>query len=225
MRQFTKYGDSSAARANLALLADSGTAVPQYRDAFRCLGEILGQSVLMQHSDGCGRMVLACAAEDADWLASGVLSVLGEITPLAVFWNDRVTVAESADGKKTEISPIVKFYLDSSEPCDTLIIVKSIINTSCVVKTQLMRLLDVCQPQRILILAPVMFRDADQSLRDEFPQSVSSKMEFLALAIDDEREGSVVLPGVGGMVYPRLGLGDGHTKNAYMPNLVWSRML
>lgn len=65
-----------------------------------------------------------------------------------------------------------------------------------------------------------------KSLRKEFPISVSNKFEFVTLAIDTEKDQNQnIIPGVGGMVYPKLGLGDSHDKNKYMPELVKSRIL
>lgn len=226
MRTFSKYGSSEDAYRLLDMLSSNDTSVADYCDAFEGLGEILGRSLLHTQEYVGARMMLACAAEDADWLATGVMRGLQrEDMPIAVFWNDRVSIATLPDGNKVEISPIVKSYEDECEACDTLIIVKSIISTSCVVKTQLMRLLDSKQPTKIVVMAPVMFKDSDKHLRSEFPEDVAQKMEFFTLATDDERDGNVVIPGVGGMVYPRLGLGDAKQKNGYMPNLVWSRMI
>ena len=58
-----------------------------------------------------------------------------------------------------------------------------------------------------------------------YPESVNSKFEFKTFAIDEDRlENGEVLPGIGGMVYPRLGLGDITTKNSYIPEMVMNRM-
>lgn len=224
MRTFTKYATAVDTKQILRVLCDFRTNVDEYRNAFEHLGKVLGQAMVL-NDRLVERMMLACAAEDADWLASGVLQGMQqEKMPLAVFWNDRVSVATLPDGRKIEISPIIKSYVDDVNECDTLIIVKSIISTSCVIKTQLMRLLDMVHPQKIIVLAPVMFKGADEKLKCEFPKAVSSIMEFITLAIDDERDGNIVIPGVGGMVYPKLGLGDGRQKNSYMPNIIWSRI-
>lgn len=86
-----------------------------------------------------------------------------------------------------EYSPIIKSYVELVDNCQTLIIVKSIISTSCVVKTQLSRLINSIDPQKIFIVAPVMYMNAEKSLRKEFPISVSNKFEFVTLAIDTEK--------------------------------------
>lgn len=62
--------------------------------------------------------------------------------------------------------------------------------------------------------------------KQEFPASISDKFNFLTFAIDtlkDKEKG--IIPGVGGMVYPKLGLGDMHEKNKYIPDLVKERMM
>jgi hypothetical protein len=69
-----------------------------------------------------------------------------------------------------------------------------------------------------------MYKDGVPNLMREFPEEISSKFHFITFAVDDEREGSEVIPGIGGMVYPRLGLGDMGTKNRYIPEMVLRKM-
>ena len=168
--------------------------------------------------------MLACASEDADWLARGVLESLSQKeVSLAVFWNERITLNASTG---LEYSPIIKSYIEPIDKCRTLVVVKSIISTSCVVRTQLTRLINDIYPQEIYIVAPVMYKDAQANLKKEFPASISDKFNFLTFAIDtlkDKEKG--IIPGIGGMVYPKLGLGDMHEKNKYIPNLVKERMM
>lgn len=170
-------------------------------------------------------IMLACASEDADWLARGVMEGMGKgSVPLSVFWNDRATVFEN-ESEKIEITPIVKSYEEPIEHCRVLIVVKSIISSSCVVKTQLTRLVGKTHPEHIVIVSPVMYKDGIPNLKAEFPGEISDKFQFLTFAVDDDRNDSgEVLPGVGGMVYPRLGLGDLSKKNSHLPQLVLGRM-
>ena len=58
----------------------------------------------------------------------------------------------------------------------------------------------------------------------EFPDEINSKFHFFSFAIDDERKGSEVIPGIGGVVYPCLGLGDIEAKNHYIPEMVLSKL-
>ena len=168
--------------------------------------------------------MLACASEDADWLARGVLKSLSQKeVSLAVFWNERITLNAFTG---LEYSPIIKSYIEPINKCRTLVVVKSIISTSCVVRTQLTRLINDIYPQEIYIVAPVMYKDAQANLKKEFPASISDKFNFLTFAIDtlkDKEKG--IIPGIGGMVYPKLGLGDMHEKNKYIPDLVKERMM
>lgn len=70
-----------------------------------------------------------------------------------------------------------------------------------------------------------MYKDGMPNLIREFPDSISSKFTFVTFAIDEERLSSgEVIPGVVGMVYPRLGLGDVATKNTYLPDMVMNRL-
>lgn len=208
-------------------LADKSTGVEDYRNAFSKLGVELGKILTSEIEEmRPEEIMLVCASEDADWLAAGVECGIGKgDLKKSVYWSTREIVYEDENGDKLEISPIVKAYEEPIENCRLLVVVKSIISTSCVVKTQLTRLIGKINPERIAILAPVMYKDGLPNLMSEFPVSVNSKFEFLTFAIDEDRlENGEVVPGIGGMVYPRLGLGDIATKNSYIPEMVMSRL-
>ena len=228
MRQFKnlQYGDEAIIKASLNALADKKTGVDKYRDAFRLLGIELGKVLASEYkSISANQTMLVCASEDADWLANGVEAGLGKgELKKSVYWSSREIVHVNEDGSKIEISPIEKAYEEEINDCQLLIIVKSIISTSCVVKTQLTRLIGRVSPKRIAIVAPVMYKDGVPNLRQEFPEEINSKFHFVTFAIDDERVGSEVIPGVGGMVYPRLGLGNMEEKNHYIPKMVLSKL-
>lgn len=208
----------------MQVLLEPEVSIEDYRDAFYQLGKALGMCLNEKTKEKYGNTMLACASEDADWLTHGVLDVLScKNISLSVFWNERITL----DAKSNlEYSPIVKSYIEPIENCETLILVKSIISTSCVVKTQVTRLVNEIHPEKIYIVAPVMYKDAEKSLRNEFPNAIADKFEFVTFAIDSEKDAKqCVIPGVGGMVYPKLGLGDSHAKNKYIPDLVKNRLV
>ena len=229
MRRFENLQNANEqlVRCMLDKLADKSTGVDDYRDAFCKLGVELGK-VLASEIDGiCSEeIMLVCAAEDADWLATGVETGMGKgDLKKSVYWSTRETVYAGENGEKLEISPIVKAYEEPIEHCSLLVVVKSIISSSCVVKTQLTRLIGKVNPERIVIMAPVMYKDGMPNLIKEFPESVSSKFEFLTFAIDEDRlDNGEIVPGIGGMVYPRLGLGDIVAKNSYIPEMVMNRL-
>lgn len=221
-----QYGDEETIRKSLNILADKTTGVEAYRNAFEMLGIELGKALAQKVNDvPAQETMLVCASEDADWLAKGVENGLGKgKLPVSVYWSTRNTVYQSEHGEKIEISPIVKAYEEPIAKCRLLVIVKSIISSSCVVKTQLTRLIDRIHPEMIVIMAPVMYKDAQSNLLREFPEEITKKFHFLKFAVDEDRQGNEVIPGIGGMVYPRLGLGDINKKNQYIPNMVRMRM-
>ena len=221
MRVQSKYFTSNAGLLLNNLIADSSISPNEYRTTFYQIGKELA-SIINTITHPLSSTLIACASEDADWLAKGLQDGLAvKDTSLAVFWNERHSLSED---KSIEFSPIVKSYIEDIHNCQTLIIVKSIIVNACVVKTQLSRLITEINPKEILFVAPVMYKDAEQSLRNEFPPSISNKFRFISLAIDDEiNEKGEVIPGIGGMVYARLGLGDVFNKNKYMPEIVKQR--
>ena len=221
-----QYGDEKKIRKYLDILTDKTTSVEEYRNAFEILGVELGRALVHKVGDiPAEETMLVCASEDADWLAKGVENGLGKgELPVSVYWNTRNTVYKSENGEKIEISPIVKAYEEPIEKCRLLIIVKSIISSSCVVKTQLTRLIDRIHPEMIVIMSPVMYKDAQPNLLKEFPNEISNKFQFIQFAVDEDRQGNEVIPGIGGMVYSRLGLGDINKKNQYIPLMVKMRM-
>ena len=221
-----QYGDEKVIRKSLDALADKTTGVEAYRNAFETLGVELGRILAQKVGDVLAKeTMLVCASEDADWLAKGVENGFGKgELPVSIYWSTRNTVYQSENGEKIEISPIVKAYEEPIAKCRLLVIVKSIISSSCVVKTQLTRLIDRIHPEMIVIMAPVMYKDAQPNLLKEFPEEISNKFHFLQFAVDEDRQGDEVIPGIGGMVYPRLGLGDINKKNQYIPHMVRMRM-
>lgn len=229
MRRFENLQNTNEqlVRCLLDKLADKSTGVNDYRDTCQKLGVELGK-ILSSEIEYIRpeEIMLVCASEDADWLAAGVESGIGKGNlKKSVYWNNREIIYDSEDGEKLEISPIVKAYEEPIDNCRILVVVKSIISSSCVVKTQLTRLIGKINPEKIAILAPVMFKDGVPNLMSEFPESVNSKFVFKTFAIDEDRlDNGEVVPGIGGMVYHRLGLGDIAKKNSYIPEMVKSRL-
>ena len=166
-------------------------------------------------------ILMVSTAEDADFLQRGInqtLSRYGIPTKLAVFWNHHHQLSDNSS-----VAPIVHQYLQTGfETATTLVVVKSIISGSCVVRTNLIELMDsLPNLQDIYILAPVMHKDAQHKLKAEFPEVISDKFRFITFAIDAQRtKNGEVLPGIGGQVYERLGLGQQPVLTGYLPEVV-----
>lgn len=217
--------NTDLSKAQLAKLADKETSPDGYKQAMTMLGERLGEVVSSKIADSSTTLYLGCTVEDADYLAKGMLGPLEnsfQSVNLACFWNERFSPFNVASVKA---SPIIRKY---TEPHQTdinhLIVVKSIISGGCVVKTNLTDLIQTIHPEKIFIVAPVIYAGAEERLATEFSSSVHEKFQFIYLAEDDERssEGEVI-PGIGGMVYERLGFSGQEAKNSYIPELVKTR--
>jgi uracil phosphoribosyltransferase len=226
MRQLSQYAqNSNEIKSLLDSLVDKHTPSQDYANSFYQLGGALSDFIKNTNTlSSETRVTLACSSEDADWLSKGILDHLEQYVAkinLAVFWNVRANVSQNSD---LAIAPIVKTYIESLENIDILIICKSIINTSCVVRTNLTYLIERITPKRILIASPVLFENAIQNLENEFPKAISNKFEFFYFAEDNEVTATgEVIPGIGGSVYHRLGLEDGARKNKYIPTIVKQR--
>lgn len=226
-RQLSNFVNSdSAILSYLEDLANKNIESERYRLVMKKLGNKLGQIILNRVIDSPrNSLYLASTVEDADFLAKGIILQLEDYFPnigYACFWNKRFSPFGISDLK---VAPILKRYQEPSpNNIDYLIIVKSIISGACVVKTNLINLIQKINPNRILIVAPVMYIDAEEKLKVEFELEISNKFEFIYFAKDNERtpEGEVI-PGIGGSVYERLGFQGQDDKNTYIPELVRSR--
>lgn len=180
------------------------------------LGRIVGMQIPPEH-----QCLVVSTAEDADYLSTGVIESLeaDHDTLAAVFWNHHYSVNGS------NIAPIVHHFIQPGfESAKAIIFVKSIISTSCVVRTNILSLLESVKPDHIYVVAPVMYVDAEQALRSEFPASISDGFRFVYFAMDEERTTSGnVVPGIGGQVYQLLGMQDQPARIGYLPNLVKKR--
>lgn len=225
-REYTQFAGAKE-KALLNALADKNSGVDSYRQSMYQLGESLGNVVLSQIVKNSDSAYLACTAEDADFLAKGILrqleSNIAKVT-LACFWNKRFKPFGISD---LQVAPILKRYLEPSESqIDNLIIVKSIISGACVVRTNLNDMIERISPQQIFIVAPVIYTGAEERLQQGFPEYVYNKFRYVYLAEDDEKTSEgIIVPGIGGEVYDRLGFGSQDDKNRSTPELVKQRRL
>jgi hypothetical protein len=138
MRQLTPFAQKSeTVKHLLEILIDRNTRENEYASSFYELGKILSSIIKQQHDITGSKIMLACSSEDADWLSKGILDNLSTIQSdikLAVFWNLRVNPLEN---KEIAIAPIVKSYIEPILEADYLVICKSIISSSCVVRTNI----------------------------------------------------------------------------------------
>ena len=122
------YETNSETIQQIQALSKPDISVEDYRHSFYLVGEALGKLLNERTHGEYGNTMLACASEDADWLARGVLKSLSQKeVSLAVFWNERITLNVSTG---LEYSPIIKSYIEPINKCRTLVVVKSIIRTN-----------------------------------------------------------------------------------------------
>lgn len=205
-------------------LADNNVNSVEYAETMNNLGAIFGNIINGSIAEST-KIAVASTVEDADFLGKGVVDVLeksGNDVLLTVFWNKRFKPNQE---NNISVAPIIKeFHEKGYEDAHILIIIKSIISSSCVVRTNLTRLIEVSKPDRIIVVAPVLLKGAIQSLEGEFDSKISSKFEYLYFAQDDEKtDDGYVFPGIGGDVYKRLGFKDQTSKNHYIPTIVKER--
>lgn len=229
-RTFTAFADQDSSVRLLLddLLRLASNDVDSYRQHMRELGAHLATSILPLLDRAPAKNVcVVCSVEDADFLARGLIetleaSSLDAATRMICLWSQRIRT------DAVSIAPVLRSYTEEFDRNDAVfIIVKSIISGACVVKTHLTRALTASDPKRVFVAAPVMLAGAEQRLAREFPDAVSSRFEFVHFATDTDKtpDGNEVVPGIGGSVYERLGLGDETAKNRYTPDIVKERRL
>lgn len=193
----------------------------EYRSLMTSLGEELA-AVVVSRVESNDRLLLVCTNEDADFLARGLLRGLeraGKMQiALACFWNERKRIGD------VDVAPIVRRYIEPASEIDVFVVVKSIISSACVVRTNISELVYDYRPKRIIVAAPVVLAGATRNLEDEFDTSIAQRFEYVWFAQDDERKSDgEVVPGIGGSVYELLGIGTSATKNTFVPELVRER--
>jgi len=213
---------TSNVEALLATLTDKSVTSSVYRETMFEIGKFMGQE-LSKKLDPNKSYCVASTVEDADFLSKGIIESIKEnafSVYLVCFWNDRINL------NGTSVAPIYNKYHDNGfESSDSLIVVKSIISGSCVVKTNITALIESVKPEKIFVLAPVMHKDSAVKLEKEFPIQITSLFNYFTLATDEHRDcKGEVLPGIGGSVYERLGFSGQADKNSYIPKIVHERM-
>lgn len=195
-----------------------------YRQTMYKLGLHLAEELipkLDRHRSYC----LASTAEDADYLAKGlsdgILKFVKKVS-IACFWNDHHTPIKG----EASTAPIIKKFIDTSAlDADDIIIVKSVMSGSCVVKTNITELIQNMTPNVVYIASPVAHVKAEEKLKMEFSSDVSDKFDFTFLAKDEIRDANgEVIPGIGGDIYSLLGFKNQDLKNRYTPRTVLERI-
>jgi len=206
-------------------LVDPKTKSKEYAQVMYALGNELGLLLLQKIDASKDKIALASTVEDADFLGKGIIDVLeqnGKKVLLTVFWNKRFKPNEE---NNITVAPIIKeFHDEGYRNVDTLIIIKSIISNSCVVRTNLTKLIEEVNSGQIFIAAPVLLRGAINNLEGEFDDEIVKRFDYLYFAEDDKKnKDGFVDPGIGGDVYKRLGFESQNKKNRFIPQIVRER--
>ncbi|NWO06632.1 MAG: hypothetical protein HLX50_13365 [Alteromonadaceae bacterium] len=216
-----KYKGRGDINSYLDKLIAPSVSVSEYRDSMYCLGKYLAETLLSKLNPDESYCIVS-TAEDADFLSKGLIEVLRSRVKdlkIACFWNFH---SQPVKGGESTAPILRKFIEKGAEAADNLIVTKSVISGSCVVKTNLTALIENMSPRSIYVVAPVMHKDATTKLAREFPPGISQKFDYEYFATDVERdpETNEVIPGIGGNVYQLLGFQSQTQKNRYMPEIL-----
>ncbi len=215
-RIYSKYIDSEAITSLENLITTKSSEI--YQLTMIKLGAKLG-TILDKKLPKESSCLVASTAEDADYLTQGILNSLkpSHKTMAAVFWNNHYKIP---DGES--VAPVVHQYLEPGyDEAKSLVVAKSIISGSCVVRTNILFLIEKLKVEKIYIVAPIIHNQSEQLLRKEFPEGISSLFEFIFLAEDSFKDDTgEVKPGIGGQIYKLLGMEDQPARTSFMPKLV-----
>lgn len=205
----------------LRALTNPALSPERYGATFYSIGKEMGKLVKGHLQKANSNVKLVCTSEDADFLARGILKTLAisNIYPsITVFWHRRWSVG------KVNIAPIIMRYEEPITDCDTMIVVKSIISSSCTISTQITDLFDRLTPKTTLIVAPVIYQHSIQNLMSDFPKRISDTFKIIYLREDNQLEGNIVIPGIGGDIEQRLGIQHNVNEVERIPFIVKKRI-
>lgn len=149
-----------------------------YSKQLRSLGELLGKRIEQETPLNKGRVMLACMPEDADSLANGMIKSLDQLeVRMSIFW---LGDAETPSETEKQYCFVKTSYIEPIERCETLIVAKTIIDSSCELTTLLMRCISIFEPQNICIASIVMSEAAKEEIQRNFPQEINKKMRFVS---------------------------------------------
>lgn len=149
-----------------------------YSKQLRSLGELLSKQVRREIPMNEGKAMLACIAEDADGLGSGMTKSLDQLEArMSIFWLEN---AETPSETEKQYCFIKTSYIEPIERCETLIVAKTIIDSSCELTTLLMRCISIFEPQNICVASIVMSEAAKEEIQRNFPQEINKKMRFVS---------------------------------------------
>lgn len=228
-RTFTRFATEEIRRL-LTVLADPRTPADEYGRVMRVLGERLANSIVkLEPMVLTSSVCVVCTAEDADFLARGVLDqfqaagVSAEKLKLVCFWNERIRRFEGDKGDSFDIAPVVKQYRENVDvEGSILVMVSSIVATARVLQTNLASVLkDKSAPAATIVAAPVMLAGAPEKITGELAANYVGRFESLTFAVDDEKGADYnVIPGIGGSIFERLGFPE---KFTLVPDIVKQR--
>lgn len=220
-RKYTPIATTEVQKQLKQLLESIGEP-KEYQSTMTELGRLLGESVFYKLNKLSNKdTIVVSTAEDADFLQYGVASVLKRHDvniKLAIFWNHHYQLPN-----KASVAPILHSFIESNyEDVKNVVIVKSVMSGSCVVRTNLIAMLDKIKDiENIFILSPVAHKDSKKKLKEAFPKEISDKFVFIFFAEDDvKNEEGEVIPGIGGQIYNLLGLDNQPALTGYMPKVI-----
>lgn len=182
------------------------------------IGETLGKKITGFIRNNRANLYLICTIHDADFLAKQILSYLeNHFTSIrfACFWNKKIYPAGIAS---MEVTPILRKYQEPIlQNTDYLITIGSDMSEMCMMRTNILNLLQTVSPHKILIVLPVISHTVEDKFRNEFKKEIQDRFKFIYLT---RNNGST--PDTQSRY--RIGSADRYDNNhPYVPEIVKNR--
>lgn len=206
-------------------LDDSSLAPDAYGEILHDLGAGMGE-LMARHLDLKGKSVfLTVTVEEMDNLGAGMIEALsrsGANVRVACLWLHRSVVLTP---EPIEIARIIQQYVDERpHKVDHLIVLESIIASSCGVRTSIMRMLSDIAPGKIHVVSTIMAHEARSQLERELSGKTMGLLDYWTLAMDASRHDLRDILKEGGNPYERLGFKNQDDKNFHMPEFIAERI-
>lgn len=206
-------------------LNDRSLAPDDYGRTLHDLGTVMGE-LMARHLVLKGKSVfLTVTVEEMDNLGAGMIEALsrsGANVRVACLWLHRSVVLTP---KPIEVARIIQEYVDERpHKVDHLIVLESIIASSCGVRTSIMRLLSDIAPGSIHVVSAIMAREAGEQLEQELSGKMAGPLDYWTLAIDAPQNELRDILREGGNPYERLGFKHQEDKNFHMPDFIVERI-
>lgn len=215
-----KTNDAAVVELLYEIVSDT-TASGDYAKSMYKLGVALHNIINLPTSDK--EIALACSVENADYSGKGFVDVLekkGKTVRLSVFWN-KLFSPNPENGLL--VSPVIREYHDKGyDKCDSLVLIDPLLTDATTVKSNLVAILETCNPKYIIIASGLILLSAKDRLLNDLEIQIANKITFCYYG--ELPEESISKSDLSYLeIFKKLGFPSQELKNKFVPEIVKKR--